>query len=101
MANTTIMINNERDWELYHYTPLYNSIVRLHSVVGLQVSVVGVLHPVLRPQHLKRDVVELIKVQKKELKWLEGLGLLSYEESLQYLELFNLKRNQPKGPQHN
>lgn len=53
---------------MYHYTPLYNSIVRLHSVVGLQVSVVEVLHPVLRPQHLKRDVVELIKVQKKELK---------------------------------
>ena len=51
----------------------------------------GILHTVLVPA-LKKDMVELEKMQKRATKMMTGLAHLPYGEGLQCLRLFSLKR---------
>ena len=61
--------------------PLYKTMVRPHLKYCIQFWLL----------HLKKGVVELKKVQKRETQVITGLGHLPYEEGLQLLGLFSLR----------
>ena len=61
--------------------PLYKMLVRAHLEDCIQ----------FWSLHLKKDIVEVEKVQKRVIKMMTGLGHLPYEEKLQSLGLFSLQ----------
>ena len=61
--------------------PLYKSMVQPHLEFCVQFWL----------PHLKKDITELEKVQKRETKMIKELEHLHYKGTLQQLELFSLE----------
>ena len=67
--------------------PLYKSMVQPHLGYSVQ----------FWTPHLKKDIIELEKVQKRATKMIKGMEHHRYEGRLQQLGLFSLEKKKAKG----